>query len=396
MRRASLVALTLAALGGCETHLVLVTPVDAGPLDAGSFARVDGLAMGVDHTCALVESVLACTGDGSAGQLGLRDTTDRAELTIVDTSPRYVAVTTGYRTTCVLTVGGDVLCTGAGARGQLGQGDLVDRSVLSRVELPGEAVRISAHFEHACAILRDGSLHCWGSNIEGELGQGDTYPGEDATIPQAVAPELAFVDVAAGQGHTCAIAIDGSLYCWGRNTSGELGLGASAGEQTRAPMRVGTGRYERVVAGQSHTCAITSEGQLACWGSDAAGDGHAGPVGLVGDADVWTPTVIDTGTDWIDLATDTFHTCAVRSSGALACWGRNAEGELGTGDTSVVETPREVAAGSTWARVAVGRFATCAQATDGSVYCTGANGDGELGTGDTDPRTSWTRARGLE
>lgn len=401
MRRAHAIAilapLTALSFGlaGCTTRAVLIHGVDAGPRDAGSFEPRIALAMGVDHSCALLASVLECTGANADGQLGLRDRLDRSELTRVDDRPQFLDVALGYQSSAVLTADGDVLTFGNNARGQLGRGDVPGGPVLGRVPLPGLAARVTQRFEHGCAILRTGALWCWGSNFEGELGQDDPPDSADRSEPVQVSPGVAFSDVSAGQGHTCAIAIDGTLSCWGRNTGGELGLGPGMPVQIRRPVDVPGGRFRSVVAGQSHTCAIRVDGDVLCWGQDHDADGHAGPAGLAGSGTHDVPELVDDRGDWDVLSTDTFHTCGVRTDGTLWCWGRNAEGQLGLGDTSITaEVPTQIGSDTDWARVAVGRFSTCAQKRDGRVLCAGANRSGELGVGDTERRLVFTPAAG--
>jgi alpha-tubulin suppressor-like RCC1 family protein len=388
-------AVLLSGLAGCTTRVVLVHGVDAGPRDAGPFEPRIALAMGVDHSCALLASVLECTGANADGQLGLRDRVDRSELTRVDDRPQFLDVALGYQSSAVLTAEGDVLTFGSNARRQLGRGDVPGGPVLGRVPLAGLGARITQRFEHGCAILRTGALWCWGSNFEGELGQDDAPDSTDRSEPVEVSPGTAFSDVSAGQGHTCAIAIDGTLSCWGRNTGGELGVGPGMPIQIRRPTVVPGARFRSVVAGQLHTCAIRADGDVLCWGQDQDADGHAGPLGLAGSGTHEVPMVVDDGGDWDVLSTDTFHTCGVRNDGTLWCWGRNAEGQLGLGDSSITaEAPTQIGTDTDWARVAVGRFSTCAQKRDGRVLCAGANRSGELGVGDTERRLVFTSAAG--
>lgn len=366
----------------CSTRLVLVENLDGGAPDAGMFAPVFALASGQDHACALDHSTLSCMGSGASGALGIADGMDHATLTAVDNAPRWAEVSAGYASTCARTHLGEVFCVGSNDRGQIGVGDFNRRAVLARVSLPNAASHVSHRFAHTCVILRDASLYCWGSNDESELGLG---VGASRTQPNPVevASGVAFTDVSAGQGHTCAVALDGALYCWGRNTRSELGLGLGAAEQVQSPSRVGTSLYRSVVAGQSHTCAITREGRLACWGDDHDADGDAGPCGLATSAQIDTPSVIDERTDWLELSTDTFHACAIRSDNTLHCWGRNIEGQLGLGDrTRQHQTPTRIGTDADWIHVSVGRFFTCGQKRDASVWCAGRipllPGDGSM------------------
>ena len=350
-------------------------PVDAllrdATLDAGPMVPTFGIRSGLDHSCAVQRGTLVCVGNNNEGQLGVGDVTARAMLTPVETRP-WVDVAAGYGATCARTYFGEVFCFGANNAGQLGVGDTNRRTLPVQVPLHEPVAQLAFAFDHGCVIQHNGALFCWGANFEGQLGQDDEEPGITAHTPVPVAPALTFRSVSAGQGHTCAVTTDGALYCWGRNVAYELGLGPEV-HQLRVPTRIGTARYRSVACGQSHTCAITSEGTLACWGADEDADTDAGPGGLPTSSLIAAPTEIDTRTSWSEVSTDTFHTCGIQGDGTLHCWGRNIEGQFGLGDRSVQhQTPTQVGTDTDWIHVGVGRFYTCAQKRDASVWCTGS------------------------
>lgn len=374
--------LVLGALLGCTQTPIVLRPADAGPeaTDA-TLALAATVSAANDHTCATRDGALRCTGSGRSLALGLPDGADRLSLERVAGIEDAVEVQTGYGFTCMLRANARLYCFGTNERGQLGTGDLSPRTTPTEVLLPGAVVAFSAAFDHACAVLRSGALYCWGSNAEHELGQGEGAP-LDRSIPVEVAPGTAFVEVSAGQGHTCAIAIDGAIHCTGRNLSGECGLGADTADQITVPTAIPGRRFRHVAAGQNHTCAIGDDGGLFCWGSDVDADGYPGPGGLAGSTSHDTPTAVGLETDWSAISTDTFHTCGLRGAGDLWCWGRNAEGQLGAGDMSVIDGPVHVEPTLRFDRVDVGRFHTCARRSDGAAMCAGRNGSGELGVGD--------------
>jgi alpha-tubulin suppressor-like RCC1 family protein len=191
-----------------------------------------------------------------------------------------------------------------------------------------------------------------------------------------------------GQGHTCAIRLEGALYCWGRNTQNQLGDVDS--DQVREPIQVGTGSdWLAVEAGQNHTCGVREDRYAYCWGENNGIDtGDGAPLGIPGAALLETPTRVDGAGDVSVLRTDTFHSCAVTRDARFLCWGRNIEGQLGLGDDAIRETPTLV--GSGYGNAAVGRFTTCAVREGGSLECTGDNRAGQLGAGDTMRRFALT------
>jgi hypothetical protein len=244
------------------------------------------------------------------------------------------------------------------------------------------AIAIATSYAHVCALLADASLWCWGQNGEGELGQGDgparneeAQRAADKLSPVRVPGSFHGVDT--GQGHTCAIRQDRSLWCWGRNTRFELGT--DAGDQVRAPTRVGTDAdWRSVDAGQHYTCAVKSIGTLWCWGENTVG---GFPLGIEGNIAA-APTQVGAASTWVALSTHVFHTCARDAAFDLYCWGRNVEGQLGVGDLLLRRSPER--AGSDVTAVSVGSFFTCALRRDGRVVCAGENSAGQLGTGGAD------------
>ncbi|HTQ04992.1 MAG TPA: hypothetical protein VMI54_14105 [Polyangiaceae bacterium] len=401
-----------AAIRALAVSLVAVACVDRGevltPLgpDAGAAATggtaggggepgepnnavIASVALGMSHSVAVSSGRLYAWGLNDAGELGLGDTTNREVPTELTSSVSFVSVTAGGDYTCALDDGGAVYCFGANDRGQLGQGDREERHVPTRVALPVAARAVSNNFEHVCAVLADATLYCWGQNFEGELGQDDSPPGanQDDTADDILTPiQVPGNDwsyVSAGDGATCGIRLDGTLWCWGRNTGGQLG-GASTQIQVRRPLQVGADTdWLRVESGQQFSFALKQDHSLWCWGTnvarDANGDGF--PLGIDVD-ELDAPTRLGAANDWVSVAVRVFHTCAVNRESELWCWGRNIEGQLGTGDLNVRETPTRVATGT--AEVAVTWFTTCERSNAGHVLCTGANESGEIGDGTTD------------
>ncbi|HEV8549063.1 MAG TPA: hypothetical protein VGQ57_08545 [Polyangiaceae bacterium] len=351
-------------------------------------AVVAAVSLGNGHGAALSDGRIFTWGQNDHGQLGQGDTVERHTPTLLASDLRFSALASGGDFTCALDELGAVYCWGAGDRGQLGQGDRTEHHAPVRVTLPVRASSITSDFEHVCALLGNAQLYCWGRNQEGELGQNDRVPpSNDDTARDALEPvevpgdDWSFVD--AGDGHTCGIRDDGSLWCWGRNTDHQLGQGDDP--QVRTPLQVGTDTdWLRVDCGQQHSIALKQDHSIWVWGLNEASNGNppeGWPLGLDA-AELDVPTELGTATDWVAVSTRVFHSCAVNRQGELWCWGRNVEGQLGTGDTTLKKTPALVA--SNVADVDVSWFTTCALERGGGLACTGKNEEGELGTGATD------------
>ncbi|MBL8775026.1 MAG: carboxypeptidase regulatory-like domain-containing protein [Acidimicrobiales bacterium] len=284
-------------------------PVDLGGVAAGS---VDA---GYDHSCAvLVDGDLRCWGRSRSGDLGL-GTTDTigddeavASVPPVDLGPgrTATAVAVGLAHTCALLDDGSVRCWGAGAHGENGLGtgiaigDDETPAAVPPVDLgPGRtAVALAASYHTTCALLDDGSVRCWGVGQDGLLGDGagagDGVIGDDETPGSFPPVELGAgrtaVAIGAGGWHTCAVLDDGSMRCWGLSDRGQLGYGTTAtvgDDETPAaagPVDLGTGRTAVTVdGGQQHTCAVLDDGSVRCWGQGASGILGSGNLEDIGD-----------------------------------------------------------------------------------------------------------------
>ena len=395
---APLLVVALAAAAGCgfDAPVLLDRVADAArDLDAGRepdaavdaprFERRPGTAIvaGQWHSCVLDAGHLSCWGQNDKGQLGVGDTTNRSKIVAVAPGRSFAEVCGGEAHGCGLEAStGAVLCWGDDANGQLGDPSLTVSLVPKAVPLGAGAIALGCGYQHTCAVLEDGSLQCWGANPESQLGRG-TNSAREATPMPVAGGKTDWVRVAAGQAHTCAIRGDGSLWCWGRNSSGECAQPtAPPGDQQHVPIRVGTDvDWVRVVAAQDATCALRTDDSLWCWGDNAFGN-----LGYPPPASTTTPRRIGGPAAWSSLADETFHGAAIQRDGTLWTWGRNVEGQLGLGDFVDRTTPTVVAGPDRWLGVATGRFHTCALRTDRQVLCAGKNDTGALGTGDVTRR----------
>ncbi|MDX2052302.1 MAG: hypothetical protein SFV15_07935 [Polyangiaceae bacterium] len=381
------VGLLVILAAGCDDRgevLSAITPAASLPM------RIRRVAAGTEHACAVKDSVLLCWGKNDHGQVGGGAASEWAPRVLV-TATEWQDVVAGGGSSCGLSVGGEVWCWGDNSQGQLGTSDFEKGLAPRKAALPGPVSSIALKFNHACAVLKDESLWCWGENTEGQLGLGGVFPGAPEPSPREVpSVDGGWVGVATGQGHTCAIGRTGALWCWGRNTEGELGSGGIDPGQIRVPNQVGVATdWREVAAGQSYSCGIRGAGELWCWGGDM------GQLGLgLSMQTLSLPTRVTMGTDFRQLALDTFHTCVQRSTpeGNLWCWGRSIEGQLGVSDPTPRSLPAPFNSLLTWEAVAVGRFFTCGWQRDAGLFCTGENNSGQLGVGDVERRSVPTLA----
>jgi alpha-tubulin suppressor-like RCC1 family protein len=281
---------------------------------------------------------------------------------------------------CMITERGGVLCWGGNAAGQLGDGTNVDRWKPVPVRgMDRDVIAISAGGDHTCAVLADGRVFCWGANYSGEMGDGTVeYRNEPVAVKGLDRPAVA---VAAGGGHTCALLDDSRVACWGANNNGQLGSQLDSGWLSTRPKMVEglPGAVQSLDSLFDHTCAITDEGAVYCWGLNdygQLGDGStstrysAVPVTGLSDAAV-------------SIATGRSHTCAILRSGKTECWGSNRLMQLGD-EYNFIDFPNPIERkrlGGRPLRITAGFFHTCQWCNNQGVECWGLGGDGQLGYG---------------
>jgi alpha-tubulin suppressor-like RCC1 family protein len=349
-------------------------------------AGVTSLRSGLRHVCVVRGARLSCWGSNGSAQLGLGDDVDRLAPMRVGRSEEWLDVAAGQEHTCALHAPGELYCWGENSTGQLGLGDTIARTQPMRVGGHTDYVTLTCGGDNCCAVRVSGALYCWGDNHQGVPAQGDLTGEPDVLAPSRVSEQLRYSRVSVGEAHACAIDESGSLWCWGRNEEGQLGVGLPP-TQARMPLQVGTvGDFREVAAGQHHTCAIRGEGELYCWGSNEFLELGIGR-DMLDDARVaFEPVRVGVDDDWATVGVGWFHSCAIKRSGALYCWGRSDEGQLGGERMRREGLPQPTAQGTRFRALALGSFHTCALDADGGVQCWGANTDGQLGTGDTAPR----------
>lgn len=366
--------------------------VDPGDLPARVCAAAQVSCAAQDAGATLIDSSVVGDGGLPISDAGLHPDEGVADATpLAGVDCRFVAVAGGQWHACAIGIDRSLWCWGWNNVGQLGTGALGDqRERPVRVGTDTDWLSITAGEGHTCGLRADGGLWCWGWNSSGQLGLLDS---SDRSRPTRV-DGGPFTSVRVGYRFTCARQEDGSLWCWGENRQGQLGQGVLGNRNYLSRVteaddwgdidedRLGFG------GGGWHACGIRSGG-LWCWGWNASGQ-----LGVGDGMDRLEPTRVGVDDDWASVATGYWHTCALRTGGSLWCWGQGNAGRLGLGDTVGHDEPVQVGHLSSWARVHRGGHHTCAEQLDGSSWCWGANGDGQLGVGDDSHRASPTRLEG--
>jgi len=322
----------------------------------------------------------SCWGNNENGQLGVGDTVSRTTPAAALTAEKFTTLALGRNHACGINGAGQILCSGRNANGQLATGNTTPSSVLAPILTAGKPYAaltwkvIATGDDHGCAIANDSSLWCWGLNTTGQLGQ--TPNPATGTLGQVMPADVKnWTNVVAGQFHTCATRADGALWCWGRNVEGQIGDG-TAQSGPHVPFNLGTGWSNTLAAGVNHTCAMKLNGSVWCWGKNSNSQ-----LGDNSTVDKLLPQQVGLDVDWTNLWAGNSTTCARKANSTLWCWGWNGFGQIGLGDLGNRKVPTQVG-NQLWKDVRVGYNHTCGVRMDGTLWCWGSGELGQNATGD--------------
>nr|MCA8838442.1 hypothetical protein [Pseudomonadota bacterium] len=237
---------------------------------------------------------------------------------------------------------------------------------------------VSAGGLQSCAVSVQGRLYCWGIVDYRwlDFNWREKHWVKNESGPVSVDEETDWKQVSVGDGHTCAIKTDGRLYCWGYGEGGVLGLGDVYDQRTPGLVAPEI-KWVQVDSSKNHSCAVSIGGELYCWGF-----GYYGQLGSDDLHELRVPTRVGTDAGWKQVSAGYQHTCAVKTDKRVYCWGRGKFGALGSDSTDDRSEPVLVDNDADWDQVSAGAFHTCAVKTDGGLYCWGSGIDGRLGQGD--------------
>lgn len=404
------------------------------------------IATGSFHTCLLLtDGVIKCWGYNYYNQLGTGDAAARGNqpatmgvnLSPVDlglsTTDKVVDICAGQLFTCASTKDGGVKCWGNNEVGQLGRGSAFDREFKMGKALPftdlGKDFKVKSLAcgeTHTCALSDQGLVKCWGQGYYGGLGLGDkisrgTRPEDMGDNLPALAGLTNIQAITAGNSYTCAASADG-LRCWGKASEGQLGL-ENAEPKGNTPetipgklpfVKLSADSGEKILsitAGYDATCALiantkttgstnaitttqdVSPSFVKCWGDNLSGflgAGNTTPYGLKSGTMGTALPRLDLGLDEIvSIQTHANATCALSKSGRVKCWGRNAGGQLGLGDSQsrgalpsdMGKNLPDVDLGLPARALSVGALSphSCAILINSEIKCWGNNDTGQLG-----------------
>jgi len=345
--------------------------------NANFLNNVFGVAVGLPNTFVATD-----TGIVQAGALNSSSTFTRSSYSTFDSTMAagnaIVSITSTYNGACAARADGTVWCWGYSYKGELGPNLGVGSSTTTPVQVTGltGATQVAAGAYHTCAVgtgYSGAGIYCWGDNSNGQLGVGATVTSSTSPVCNYAG---SFKSVASGLYSGYAVNQLGQVASWGYNASGQLGDGTTTSRysvfiSTESPVQT-------VTAGWNHACSLRVDGSVRCWGENVNGQ-----LGIGTTSSSYTPVLVS-GLTARQLTAGAFHTCAINSSGQTLCWGLNASGQLGDGTNTTRLVPTSTTLGGVALTSIFGgtyAYTTCGLTASTDLYCWGSNNYGNLGDG---------------
>ena len=358
------------------------------------YNSTDTVSTSGSTTCMIAADYrVVCWGANDMGQLGQGNTNSISNEVNVTLTSIYspVDIAVGKHHTCVVTSGGEIECWGQNDFGQLGRGFSCAYGSYSNgcngnfaVSSPGK-VSYSGEFgfrevgvgdTHTCHILSNGTTMCWGSNSDGQLGEGSNT---DSSVPVYVssAQSIYFTQIDLGKAHSCATNYSGEIYCWGRNSFGQIGDGTIQNRliPTMVSLPIGYSAVA-VSSGGEHSCAILNGSQPACWGRNS--QGQLGDGTLLGKLE---PRIVQNSawTGALRITAGDGQSCIVTLDHKVWCWGQSSAGMFSsTNSISTSPVQLENTHGIGASLVTVGESHLCISTIRWSVMCSGDNQENQI------------------
>lgn len=357
------------------------------PVPVASLLGARSLALGGAHSMAIAANgTVWAWGENGSGQLGLGDTVDRNAPTQIAGLTGSRQVSAGGAHSGAIEENGTGWMWGENADGQVGDGTTTDRTSPTSVSSLDNSRQLSLGTAHSTAIANDGSAYAWGRNITGELGLGDLAAHPTPTTVTSVG---AVRWISASSVSTTFVEVDGDLLVSG-GSGGEVGDGTAVLRLVPAmsDFRWGYG-FVILGAGNYSSMGVRSDGTLWTWGNNANGE-----LGLGNTTDRTTPTQVTFpgGLRVRNASIGWKHAIAMDEAGEVWTWGDNVAGGVGNGTTTDAHSPVKITlpGGRRARQVIAGGDMTFVQCTDGTVYSWGRNTYGNLAIGSTTQQTSPT------
>lgn len=327
-------------------------------------------------------------GFNSGGQLGQDDVVDRSSPVVVGNERSWQDVSSSQAHTLALTNAGSLWSWGSNAGGQLGHDDQINRSSPVQVGALADWAQVSAGQNASAAVKTNGTLWTWGVNSQGHLGHNDRI-SRSSPVQVGALTNWSYVTINSDTfGHTTAIKTDGTLWTFGTSRHGIMGTNNLV--YRSSPVQVGSlTDWARIAKSYAlHMVAVKTDGTIWAWGRN-----NFGALGINNQISRSSPVQIGALTNWYSAANAEFFTLALKTDGTLWSWGVNSSGQLGHDDRINRSSPVQVGSLTDWEDVAAqegisAQGVSFALKTDRTLWSWGLNSSGQLGHNDVTNRSS--------
>ncbi len=321
------------------------------------------ISCGVFHTAAVkTDGTLWTWGNRLYGKLGINTTAiDKSSPDqTISGGTNWSNVACGYGNTNAIKTDGTLWTWGYNAYGQLGDNTIINKSSpIQTISLGTNWLSVSGGRGHIAALKTDGTLWTWGYNNFGQLGDNTTT--NKSSPVQTIAYGTDWASVTCGEYHTAAVKTDGTLWLWGLNSNGQIGDNTLTNRSSPVQTASGGTIWASVAGGSGHTVATKTDGTLWTWGLNSSGE-----LGINNVSRRFAPVqTISGGTDWSKIACGLSYTMAIKTDGTLWLWGNNNWGQLGINNRSNRSSPVQIISGGTnWTKIAGGSLHSAAITID--------------------------------
>jgi alpha-tubulin suppressor-like RCC1 family protein len=318
------------------------SPKQVGSATWTAIGGTNRYALGVQYN-----GTLWAWGNNNNGCLGVGNTTKYSSPKQVGALTNWLKVSSGgYSSSFAIKTDGTFWSWGDNGKGQLGDGTITKRSSPVQVGSLTNWLNVASGAYYVVATKTDGTLWSWGGNTNGQLGLGNRT---SYSSPKQVGALTNWLNITCSQYSTLAVKTDGSLWSWGQNDSGQLGLNNRT--YYSSPKQVGslTTWSNGFASQQNGIKFFKTDGTLWTWGNNSYGE-----LGLGNTTKYSSPKQVGSLTTWSAVSGKGFFTIALQTNGTLWSWGRNADGQLGLGNTTSYSSPKQIGSLTSWVKIASG------------------------------------------
>lgn len=363
--------------------------VPAGVAEITIFSNFDGINSLSAGNLSFIRNqsgAVYAFGDGAQGGLGDNTIVSKSSPVAVVGGYSFISVVSSHSSAFAanaagMEADGRVYTWGVNTYGQLGDNTVLAKSSPIAVVGGHSFVQIAAKFQAFHALKSNGSVWGWGYNAQGNLGDGTII---NRSSPVAVVGGHSFVSICSGYASSLALKSDGSVWAWGSNTYGSVGDGTITSRSSPVAV-IGGHSFVAISAGgaaQSFSMALKSDGSVWAWGRNSSGQLGDGTT-----TDRSSPVAVIGGYSFVQISAGASQAMARTNADIVYAWGANVNGNLGDGTTIAKSSPVPVVGGYSFSDISCHEH-TLAVTRAGKVYSWGLNADGQLGDGTIVPKSS--------